>query len=163
MLNKNTKRRADTASRKISATPQTIYEAFLNAEAVVAWRPPQGMKCHIFEFNPRPNGTFKMSFDYVDLKHEVAGKTSNHADVFTGQFIALVPNKRIVEMIEFETDDPAFKGKMTITTILEPSDNGTEVTFLAENVPPGIKQEDHYKGMISTLDNLAAFTEAKEY
>jgi uncharacterized protein YndB with AHSA1/START domain len=159
MTNTTNNKRTDTASSVIKASPQKIYQAFLDPEAIASWRPPEGMKCHIYEFNGREGGTFRMSFGYADKDHEVRGKTSEHEDVFKGRFMELIPDKRIVELIEFESDDPAFAGKMTITTTLVPVPGGTEVTFLAENVPAGIKPEDHYKGMTSTLKNLAAFTE----
>jgi len=159
MTNTFSNKRTDAASRVIMASPQKIYEAFLDPEAVASWRPPEGMKCQIYEFNPREGGTFRMSFGYTDMNHEVRGKTSEHADVFKGRFLELTPGKRIVELIEFESDDPAFAGSMTVTTTLVPVPGGTEVTFLCENVPIGINPGDHYKGMTSTLQNLATFTE----
>jgi uncharacterized protein YndB with AHSA1/START domain len=152
-------KRIDSASRIIRASPQNIYQAFLDPKAVAIWRPPEGMKCQIYEFDPRKGGVFRMSFEYKDANHEVSGKTSEHTDVFKGYFLQLVPNRRIVEVIEFESNDPAFAGKMTITTMLIPVAGGTEVTFRAENIPMGIRSADHYKGMMSTLKNLAAFTE----
>ncbi|MDP4213729.1 MAG: SRPBCC family protein [Bacteroidota bacterium] len=151
--------RTDRASRVIRASPETIYRAFLQPEAIASWRPPEGMKCQIFEFNPRMGGSFLMSFGYTDTRHAVRGKTSEHADVFKGRFLELTPNQRIVELIEFESDDPAFAGPMTIITNLVPVPGGTEVEFVAENVPAGIQPADHDKGMQSTLKNLAAFTE----
>lgn len=117
------------------------------------------MKCQIYEFNPREGGTFRMSFGYTDTNHAVRGKTSEHADVFQGRFLELTPDKRIVELIEFESDDPAFAGKMTVTTTLVPVSGGTKVTILCENVPIEIQPDDHDKSMESTLKNLAAFTE----
>src|SRR5262249_43556189 len=113
----------------------------------------------IFEFEPREGGAFRMSFGYVDQVHDVPGKTSEHADVFHGRFLKLEPDKQIVEHVEFETDDPAFAGAMTVTTTLNSVPGGTEVTILCENVPVGIRPGDHEKGMASTLENLAAFTE----
>ena len=100
-----------------------------------------------------------MSFGYTDTNHLVRGKTSEHADVFQGRFLELTPDRRIVELIEFESGDPAFAGAMTVTTTLVPVPGGTKVTFLCENVPVGIQPGDHYKGMMSTLKNLAAFTQ----
>jgi uncharacterized protein YndB with AHSA1/START domain len=151
-------KRTDTASAVIRSAPQIIYRAFLDPEAVALWRPPKGMKSHIYEFNPQVGGTFRMSFDYTDAHHEVPGKTSEHADIFHGRFIELVPDKRIVELVEFESGDPAFAGEMTITTTLVPVSGGTEVIFVAKNVPAGIRPDDHHKGMLSTLENLAEFT-----
>jgi len=71
----------------------------------------------------------------------------------------MVPNERIVEAVEFITEDPAFSGEMTITTTLTGVPKGTEVTILCENVPVGIGPDDHEQGMTSSLENLAAFTE----
>ncbi len=96
-----------------------------------------------------------MSFGYIDTT--VPGKTSAHEDVFHGQFLELVPDKRIVELVEFESDDPAFAGKMTVTTTLVPVEGGTAVTFICENVPVGIQPGDHYEGMMSSLKNLDTF------
>ncbi|PSJ60335.1 SRPBCC family protein [Pseudaminobacter soli (ex Li et al. 2025)] len=151
--------RTDTASRIIRATPHTIYRALLDPEAIVRWRPPAGMKAQVYAFDAREGGTFRMSFSYADASHEVRGKTSDDADVFEGRFLELVPDQRVVELIEFESDDPAFAGAMTVTTSLRAVDGGTEVTIRCENVPRGIRPEDHAAGMASTLDNLANFTE----
>jgi uncharacterized protein YndB with AHSA1/START domain len=159
MNNSLKKRRIDAASKIIHASPQDIYNAYLNKEAVAAWRPPQGMHCKIYEFNPHEGGTFRMAFQYATAHHEVKGKTSAHEDIFKGKFSELIPCKKIVELIEFDTDDPAFFGEMKITTTLAPVNNGTEVSISCENVPGGIKPEDHHKGITSTLNNLAAFTE----
>jgi uncharacterized protein YndB with AHSA1/START domain len=158
MQDKTADKRTDTASAIIRSAPQVIYKAFLNPEAVARWRPPKGMTCHIYDFNPKVGGTFRMSFDYTDSQHEVAGKSSKHSDIFHGRFLELVPDKRIVEQVEFESGEPAFGGEMTITTTLVPVYGGTEVIFTAKNVPAGIRPEDHYKGMMSTLENLAEYT-----
>jgi uncharacterized protein YndB with AHSA1/START domain len=147
------------ASRFIAAPRRVIYQAYLEPEALASWRPPQGMRAEIHEFDPREGGAFRMSFAYRDTKHAVAGKTSEHADTFHGQFVELVPDRRIVERVEFESNDPAFAGAMTITTTLTAKANGTDITILCENVPRGIRAEDHEIGMTSTLANLAAFTE----
>jgi hypothetical protein len=61
--------------------------------------------------------------------------------------------------VVFESGDPSFAGEMTITTTLVPVSGGTKVIFTAKNVPAGIRPEDHYKGMMSTLENLADFTQ----
>jgi uncharacterized protein YndB with AHSA1/START domain len=151
--------RTDSASRVILAPPRSIYRAFLDPEAVVSWRPPDGMKGQIHSFDPREGGAFRMSFAYTDADHSVPGKTSQHADVFHGRFLELVPNERIVEQVEFESDDPAFADAMTITTTLMAVPGGTQVTVLCENVPDGIQPSDHQTGLASTLTNLAAFTE----
>ena len=87
------------------------------------------------------------------------GKTSEHSDVVEGKFLELVPDERVVQLVEFESENPAFVGAMTMTWSLAAVPGGTEVTILCENVPEGIRQEDHDAGLRSTLENLAAFTE----
>ena len=73
--------------------------------------------------------------------------------------MTLIPDGRIVQVIEFESEDPAFAGTMTVDWTLADVPGGTEVTILCENVPEGIRPDDHETGLRSTLENLAAFTE----
>lgn len=159
MTSASDSKRTDSASRVIMASPRTIYQAFVDPEAVVAWRPPKGMKGQIYAFDAREGGTFRMSFAYTDTDHAVRGKTSEHADVFQGRFLELVPDERVVELVEFESDDPAFAGAMTVITTLAAVSGGTEVTIRCENVPSGVRPSDHQAGITSTLENLAAFIE----
>lgn len=154
---KNPSGRTDSASRVIKAPPEKIYQAFLDPKAVAAWRPPEGMTCRVYTFEPFEGGTYKMAFEYEDA--DIKGKTAGNADVFQGRFLKLEPGEQIVEAVDFESEDPAFAGTMTLTTILLPVPGGTEVTFIAEDVPSGIKPEDHQLGMASSLENLAGFTE----
>jgi uncharacterized protein YndB with AHSA1/START domain len=151
--------RTDTASRIIKATPQRIYDAFLDPNSVASWRPPKGMTARIYAFEAREGGRYRMAFLYKDAKHQTRGKTSEHADVFDGRFVKLEPGKRIVEEVKFESEDPGFADAMRITTTLTSVLDGTEVRSVCENVPPSIKPEDHQAGMASTLENLAAFVE----
>lgn len=151
--------RVDSASRIIKASPQTLYRALMDPEALVAWRPPEGMTGEMLAFDGREGGRYRMSLTYTGAGPEIRGKTSEHADVVEGRFLELVPDRRVVEVVEFDSDDPAFAGAMTITTALAAVPGGTEVTIRCENVPDGIRPEDHQEGMASTLANLAAFTE----
>lgn len=151
--------RTDSASRVIKAAPEAIYRAYLDAGAVAQWRPPKGMKATVYAFDAREGGLYRMAFEYVGANHAVPGKSSAHADVFEGRFVELVPNARIVERVEFDSDDPAFAGAMVITTVLRAVSHGTEVTIRCDNVPSGIRPSDHQAGLTSTLQNLAAFTE----
>ncbi|ODT06298.1 MAG: ATPase [Mesorhizobium sp. SCN 65-20] len=151
-------RRTDTRSRIIKAAPEAVYRGLVEADAVASWRPPQGMRAEILAFDPREGGTYRMAFIYQDAGSH--GKSRNNADVFEGRFVELARNSRVVELIEFESDDPAFAGVMRIVTTLEPVTGGTRVTVSCEDVPPGIGEDDHQKGIASSLENLAAFTEA---
>jgi uncharacterized protein YndB with AHSA1/START domain len=150
-------RRTDTGSRVIKAPAEKIYAAHLDPKSIAEWRPPHGMRAEIYAFDGREGGGYRMAFVYEDAS--VRGKTTEHADVFEGTFVELVPNERIVERVEFQSDDPAFAGTMTITTTLVAITDGTEVSIVCENVPEGISAEDHQVGMGSTLANLAAFVE----
>ncbi|MBZ9648124.1 SRPBCC family protein [Sphingobium sp. 3R8] len=147
-----------SATRTILASPRAIYRAFLDAESVASWRAPKGMTAKVFEFDARPGGGYRMTFVYekAEAGH---GKSTEDADVFTGRFIELVPDEKIVEAVQFESADPAFAGTMTITTLLSAVRDGTKVTFVAEHVPPGISAADHTLGMDSSLKNLANLLE----
>lgn len=148
-----------TGSRIIHAPPHAIYRAHLDPSAVAAWRPPQGMTARVLAFEPRAGGVYRMAFVYDDGGAAHAGKATTDADVFEGRFQELVPDARIVEIIRFESDDPAFSGEMTLTTTLRPTPDGTEVRIVASNVPRGIRAEDHEAGIASSLENLARFVE----
>ena len=159
MTNTTRPKRIDTVSGLIKASPEVIYQAFLNPEALAAWRPPEGMTCKVYAFDPHEGGSYRMAFIYDGDEHGVQGKTSAHEDVFEGRFVELKPNEQIVEAVDFESDDPAFSGTMTMTTLLKAVPGGTKVTFIAEDVPEGIKPHEHYEGMTSSLHNLAKYTE----
>src|SRR5581483_7779288 len=156
-------KRADTVSRIIAAPPRTLYHAFLDREAVASWRPPAGMKCEIYSFDPREGGSFRMRFSYTETDHSLPGKTSEHSDVFRGRFLELVPAERIVEMVEFESGNPSFAGPMTVITTFTAVLEGTRVTIRCENVPEGISAADHEAGIGSTLANLTAFAERRAH
>lgn len=153
-----TESQTHTASRTILASPRAIFRAFVDPEAMVSWRPPKGMTAKVFAFDPRPGGSYRMAFIYPESEHG-RGKTSADADVFEGRFVELVPDEKIVEVVSFESGDPAFQGEMTVTTTLTPVRDGTKVSFTAANVPPGISEADDRAGMESTLKNLAMFIE----
>ncbi|WP_164214346.1 SRPBCC domain-containing protein [Virgibacillus sp. YIM 98842] len=159
MANAPNNRRTDTASKMIKASPQTIYQSFINPEALVSWLPPKGMSGCIDKFEPCEGGTYRITLTY-EVDHP--GKTSENTDVARGKFLELVPDKRIVQSIEFDSEDPAFSGEMVQKWLLEPTSEGTKVTIICENVPWGIQKEDHDEGLMSTLENLAIFTEDKQ-
>lgn len=99
-----------------------------------------------------------MALTYEGAEH-TPGKSSEHADVVEGRFVELVPNVRVVQLIDFESDDPEFAGTMKMTWSLARVPTGTEVSISCENVPDGISKEDHAVGLASSLENLAAFVE----
>ncbi|MDR9853882.1 SRPBCC family protein [Paenibacillus sp. VCA1] len=154
----NKSKRTDTAARIIKSPPLAVYRAFMDPKALVAWLPPKGMKGRIEAFDAREGGMYRMTLTYIGSDHP-AGKTSDNQDVAQGEFIELIPGKRIVQRIVFESEDPAFAEAMIMTWNLEGVPGGTEVSIICENVPEGIRQDDHEAGMSSTLANLAAFLE----
>ena len=100
-----------------------------------------------------------MSQVYADAGHRVRGKTSEHVDTVRGHFVELVRDERVVQRVQFESDDPLFAGAITMVATLAALAGGTRVTVRCENVSRGIKASDHRAGITSTLENLAAFTE----
>lgn len=159
MKNESGKKRVDSASRVIRASPRTLYQAYMDPEALISWLPPEGMTGRIDAFEPSVGGTYRMTLTQDQPDPSAPGKTSEDSDTVRGRFLELVPDERIVQQVEFESEDPAFAGLMTMTWTLTAVPGGTEVTVLCENVPEGIRQEDHEAGIRSTLENLAAFTE----
>lgn len=159
MTNAPGNKRTDSASRVVKASPHTIYKAFVDPQALVSWLPPKGMKGHIYEFDVRAGGAYRMSLTYLETDHAAKGKSSEDADVVKGRFLELVPDERMVQLVEFESEDPVFAGEMIMTWTLAAVPEGTAVTIVCENVPEGIRKEDHDVGLKSTLDNLAEYTE----
>ena len=151
-------RRTDRVSRLIAASPERLHEAFVNADQQRIWLPPPGMKATFERFEPRVGGRYRMTLRY-DEPQKGQGKSGDGEDVVEGQFQALEPARRIVQTAEFDSDDPAFAGTMTMTWLFRPRGNQTEVEIVASNVPPGISAADHQKGLSGSLANLARFVE----
>lgn len=148
--------RTDTASRTIAATPDRIYAALVDASALSVWLPPAGMTGTFERFDPRPGGSYRLVLSYADGA-TTAGKTDAASDILEVVFLDLVPDVRLVQAVEFVSDDPANAGTMTMTWELTAVDGGTRVDVRAENVPAGITAEDHATGMNSSLTNLEAY------
>lgn len=88
-----------------------------------------------------------------------AGKTTADSDIVEARFLDIVPEERVVQAVDFISDDPAFSGTMTMTWEVSGVDGGTQVAIRAENVPDGISADDHAAGLGSSLANLAAYLE----
>jgi uncharacterized protein YndB with AHSA1/START domain len=140
----------------IHAAPDALYRAFVDSDALIAWLPPEGMSGEMLAFDPRAGGGYRMRLTYRDGGE---GKSGADSDVVEGRFVELVPGVRIVQQAEFESDDPAFAGTMTIAWRFDPVDEGTRVTVTCTDVPTGIRRKDHLEGLRSSLANLAAFVE----
>lgn len=146
-------------SRVIKAGREEVYRAFLDPQSVVAWLPPHNMTGRVHVFDPREGGLFRISLTYQDPEHSLGGKTTADTDTVQGRFVELLPYSRIVEVVTFESEDPAFAGEMTITVTLADADGGTEITFLCEDIPKGIRPEDNEQGCRESLQKLAALLE----
>jgi uncharacterized protein YndB with AHSA1/START domain len=143
----------------IRAPRAQVYHAFLDPQAVAAWLSPEGMHVHVHHFEAREGGRFRISLTYDRPADAQSGKTAGDTDSYQGRFVALVPDRTIVEAIEFETQDPSFAGEMRLTVTLADVEGGTEVALLYEDVPPGIRPEDNEAGTRSALEKLAALLE----
>jgi uncharacterized protein YndB with AHSA1/START domain len=146
-------------SRLINASREVRYRAFLDPDALAVWLAPEGMTGKVHEFDGLVGGGYRMSLFYSASDETYRGKTSEREDRFTARFVELTPPTRIVEAVTFESDDPAFAREMRMVVTFEEKDDGTEVTFLFENIPPGIRPEDNDAGTRSTLEKLARFVE----
>jgi uncharacterized protein YndB with AHSA1/START domain len=145
-------------SRRVNAPRERVYRALIDADAIQAWKVPTGMTSHVHAFEGREGGTFRISLTYKASTG--TGKTTAHTDTYHGRFAKLVPNEQVVEVVEFETTDPAMQGEMTITTTLADADGGTELTAVHEGVPSGVRPADNEAGWNEALDKLAALVEA---
>jgi uncharacterized protein YndB with AHSA1/START domain len=115
------------------------------------------MTCEVHEFEPRVGGTIRISLTYD--APDRAGKTQGRTDTYRGRFVALVPNELVVEADEFETDDPALRGEMTITVRLSDAPGGTELVAVHDGLPEGISPADNEVGWRESLARLAALVE----
>lgn len=141
----------------VNAPREAVYRALLDAHAVATWMVPDGMTSQVHEFEAREGGPFRISLTYDAPTG--TGKTTAHTDTYHGRFLKLVPNEQVVEVMEFETTDPAMRGEMTVTFLLRDADGGTEVLALHEDVPPGIAPADNETGWRMSLEKLARLVE----
>ena len=144
-------------SRHVRAPRESVYSAFVDPIAISTWMVPTSMTSHVHEFEGREGGRFRISLTY-DAPTGV-GKTTAHTDTFHGRFVKLVPNKLVVEVVEFETADPALRGEMTITITLADAGSGTDVLAVHDGLPHGLSTADNEAGWRSSLAKLAALVE----
>jgi uncharacterized protein YndB with AHSA1/START domain len=119
---------------------------------------PDSMSSQVHEFDACEGGRFRISLTYSDPG--AAGKSTARTDTFHGRFVRLVPDAEVVQVVEFETDDPALQGEMTISYLLTETDGGTVVTGRHEHLPAGASAADNKLGWRMSMDKLAALVEA---
>ncbi|HLA63484.1 MAG TPA: SRPBCC domain-containing protein [Rhodothermales bacterium] len=149
---------ATRLTRHVNAPRSAVYRALLDARAVAVWRVPEGMTSHVHLFEPHEGGRFRVSLTYNAPTG--TGKTAAHTDTYHGHFVRLVPDTQVIETIEFETDDPAMQGEMTVTiTLADAPGGGTDVQYVHEGVPTGVSPADNEAGSRMALDKLGALVE----
>jgi uncharacterized protein YndB with AHSA1/START domain len=134
--------------RVLATTPEKLYRAFLEPDALAKWLPPNGFACTVHHLEPKVGGTHRMSFRNF---------TTGHGHSFGGQYLELVPNERLRYTDKF--DDPNMPGEMTVTVTLKKVMVGTELSIVQEGVPDVIPVEACYLGWQESLENLRKLVE----
>ena len=134
--------------RVLRATPDRVYRAFLNGDAMTKWLPPNGFTCKVDHLDAKVGGTFKMSFTNF-------GSGKSHS--FGGEYLELVPSERLRYSDRF--DDPNLPGEMQTTVTLKKVSCGTELNIVQEGVPDVIPAEACYVGWQESLTLLAKLVE----
>ena len=130
--------------RVLTTKPEKVYRAFIEADALAKWMPPNGFTCTVHQMDPKPGGSFRMSFRNF---------TTGQSHSFGGKYLELVPNQRLHYTDRFE--DPNLPGEIRVTVTLKAVSIGTEVNILQEGLPEILPVEACYLGWQESLRNLA--------
>lgn len=136
--------------RVLRAPPDRIYRAFLDADAMAKWLPPNGFTCKVHSLEAKVGVTYKMSFTNF---------STGHSHSFGGKYLELVPGELIRHTDEF--DDPNLPGTMQTTISLKKVFCGTDVSIVQEGIPANIPPEACYLGWQESLVLLAKLVEAE--
>ena len=136
--------------RVLRATPERVYRAFLDPEAMAKWLPPHGFTGHVHHLEARVGGTYRMSFTNF---------STGHSHAFGGTYLELVPNERIRHTDVF--DDPNLPGEMVVTISLRPVFCGVELEILQEGIPEAIPVAACHLGWQESLTLLTQLVEAE--
>jgi uncharacterized protein YndB with AHSA1/START domain len=150
--------RTDRASRVIAAPPGRVWTALVDPVALTQWLPPGGMTGRFERYDARPGGSYRLVLTYADAS-AAPGKATADSDIVEARFVDIVPGERVVQTVDFVSDDPAYAGTMTMTWAITAAGAGTRVDIVAEDVPDGITAQDHAEGLSASLANLAAYAE----
>ncbi len=134
--------------RVLATKPEKVYRAFIEADAMAKWLPPNGFTCSVHHFEPTVGGTFKMSFRKF---------TSGNSHSFGGEYLELVPGERVRYVDRF--DDPNLPGEMEVTVELKKVSVGTEINITQSGIPDLIPPEACYLGWQESLRNMARLIE----
>jgi uncharacterized protein YndB with AHSA1/START domain len=136
--------------RVVQAPPERVYRAFLDANAMVKWLPPNGFTGQVHHLDAKVGGTYRMSFTNF---------TTQKSHSFGGEYLELTPNERIRHTDKFE--DPNLPGEMQTTITFRQVSVGTELTIVQEGVPAVIPAEACYLGWQESLTLLQKLVEAE--
>ena len=136
--------------RVVHAPPERVYRAFLDANALAKWLPPNGFTGQVHHLDAKVGGTYRMSFTNF---------TTQKSHSFGGEYLELTPNERIRHTDKFE--DPSLPGEMQTTITLQRVSVGTELTIVQEGVPAVIPAEACYLGWQESLMLLGKLVEAE--
>jgi uncharacterized protein YndB with AHSA1/START domain len=134
--------------RVLKSTPEKIFRAFTEATAIASWLPPYGFLCTVHEYNPKPGGSYKMSFQNF-------GTGNSHS--FGGNYLEIRPNEFLKYTDKF--DDPNLPGEMITSVWLKQTIAGTDIKITQENIPAAIPVEMCYLGWQESLEKLAKLVE----
>lgn len=134
--------------RVLTTTPEKLHRAFIEADALAKWLPPNGFLCTVHHFEAKVGGTFRMSFRNF---------TTGHSHAFGGEFLELVPGERVRYTDRF--DDPNLPGEMQVTVTFKKVAVGTELNIEQSGIPDLIPPEACYLGWQESLRNLAKVVE----
>lgn len=141
----------------INAPRAAVYRALLDPRAIAKWKVPDGMTCHVHAFHAREGGSFRITLTYDAPTG--TGKTTPYTDTYHGHFVRLIVNEQVVEVDEFETEDPALRGEMTITITLVDGNGGTDLVAVHDGLPSGVSPGENEAGWRMALAKLAALVE----
>jgi len=134
--------------RVLKASPEKVYRAFTEANAIASWLPPFGFLCTVHEINVKAGGTYKMSFQNF---------TTGHSHSFGGKYVEVKPNEFLKYTDKF--DDPNLPGEMITSVWLKKVLVGTELKVAQEGIPAVIPAEMCYLGWQESLEKLAKLVE----
>jgi uncharacterized protein YndB with AHSA1/START domain len=134
--------------RVLTTSPEKIYRAFTEADALAKWLPPNGFTCTVHSFDAKVGGAFKMSFRNF---------TTGGSHSFGGEYLELVPGERLRYTDRF--DDPNLPGQIEVTVLLKKVSVGTELDITQAGIPDVIPAEACYLGWQESLRNLAKLVE----
>ena len=134
--------------RVLKASPEKVYRAFTEANALASWLPPYGFLCTVHELNVKAKGTFRMSFHNF---------STGNGHSFGGKYLEVKPNEFLKYTDKF--DDPNLPGEMTTSVELKRVSCGTEINILQQDIPSMIPAEMCYLGWQESLEKLAKLVE----